>query len=136
MPETKDTELPKIVAGSAVPSPTDCQVYKRGDSIPFRYAMEDNMQLGAFNIEVHHNFDNHTHGTQGAVCQPPAKKEPVNPWVFNKSYTIPEEYKTRYEAGIDIPIPEDIDPGYYHFVVRLLDAAGWQEMKAMGIVIE
>ena len=40
-----------------------------------------------------------------------------------------------YTARHDIAIPADIDPGDYHFMVRLTDRAGWQQLHAMAIKI-
>jgi hypothetical protein len=40
-----------------------------------------------------------------------------------------------YDAYVDIPIPDDIDTGDYHFVVRVTDAAGWQSYKAFSVKI-
>jgi hypothetical protein len=59
----------------------------------------------------------------------------VKPWVFNKDYQIPAVQKN-YTARFDIQIPADIDEGDYHFMVRLTDRAGWQELKGIAIKIE
>ena len=42
---------------------------------------------------------------------------------------------TSYEAKVDIPIPYDIDNGDYHFMARVTDKAGWQQLKAISIKI-
>lgn len=131
--ETKDMEKPAILDG-AVPVPTDCQVYHRGEEIPFRYTFTDNVALGSFNIEIHNNFDHHSHSTSAGDCPLDAKKAPVRPWVFNQDYTIAPGLRT-YDAAVDIPIPTDIDPGDYHFMVRVTDASGWQQLKAISIKI-
>lgn len=132
--QVKDMEKPSIVDGK-VPSPIDCQVYRRGDVIPFRYTFTDNVELGAFNIEIHNNFDHHTHSTSSADCPLDKKKEPVKPWVYNQDYTIAPGQKT-YDAQVDIPIPTDIDEGDYHFMVRLTDKSGWQQLKAISVKIK
>ena len=41
-----------------------------------------------------------------------------------------------YEARVKIPIPEDVAEGDYHFMIRLTDKAGWQQLKALAIIIE
>ncbi len=129
-----DQEKPKIEDGT-VPNPIDCQQYKRGETIPFRYTFTDNVELGNFNIEIHNNFDHHTHSTSAGDCPLDDKKSPVNPWVYNQDQAIPAGLKS-YEAKVDIPIPQDIDPGDYHFMIRLTDKAGWQELKAVSIKIK
>ena len=131
--QAKDMEKP-VIADGAVPSPIDCQVYHKGETIAFRYTMTDNVELGNFNIEIHNNFDHHTHSTSAGDCPLDAKKQPVNPWVFNQDYPIPSGQKT-YEAKVDIQIPKDIDPGDYHFMIRLTDRSGWQQLKAISIKV-
>ena len=132
--ETKDMTYPVINTTDIVAVPTDCQVFKRGDVIPFNYLFTDNMELGAYNIEIHNNFDHHTHGTSSVECPMEAKKDPVKPWVYNQDFTIPAGQRT-YTARHDIAIPADIDPGDYHFMVRLTDHAGWQQLHALAIKI-
>ena len=132
--DVKDMDKPVIADGNT-PSPIDCEVYHRGQTIAFRYTFSDNVGLGNFNLEIHNNFDHHTHSTSAGDCPLDPKKSPVSPWVFNRSYTIPQGSKS-YEAKVDIPIPEDIDPGDYHFMVRLTDMSGWQQLKAVSIKIK
>lgn len=129
-----DKEKPEIVNGK-LPNPIDCQQYKRGETIAFRYTFTDNVELGNFNIEIHNNFDHHTHSTSAGDCPLDAKKAPVSPWVYNQDYTIPTGLKA-YDAKVDITIPKDIDPGDYHFMIRVTDKAGWQELKAVSIKIK
>lgn len=130
----KDMEKPEIIDG-AMPSPIDCQVYHKGEVIPFRYLFTDNVELGNYNIEIHNNFDHHTHSTSAGDCPLNPKKDPVNPWVYNQDYPIPEGLKS-YQAKADIPIPETIDTGDYHFMIRLTDKSGWQQLKAISIKIQ
>lgn len=135
-----DTEKPVIVASDDA-SPQGCQSFRRGESIPFRYTFTDNEELGAFNIEIHNNFDHHSHSTESAdtdECADGADhhegKVAVNPWVFNISRDIPAGH-TSYAAALDIAVPADIDTGAYHFAVRLTDKAGWQQFRSLAIKI-
>ena len=91
-------------------------------------------ELGNYNIEVHNNFDHHSHSTSAGDCDFDPKKQPVRPWVYNRSFAIPDGSR-RYEAKVDIDIPADIDTGDYHFMVRVTDKAGWQQLKAVSIKI-
>ena len=130
----KDMQQPVITEQGITANPIDCQVYQRGQTIPFHYVFTDDTELGAYNIEVHNNFDHHTHSTSSVECPMDAQKQPVKPWVYNCDYTIPAAQR-QYDARVDIPIPADIDPGDYHFMVRLTDRAGWQQLKAVAIKI-
>lgn len=132
--EQKDMQQPVISDQGITANPIDCQVYQRGSVIPFHYIMTDNQELGAFNIEIHNNFDHHTHSTTAVECTMEAQKQPQNPWVFNRDYTIPAGLR-QYDARVDIQIPADIDPGDYHFMIRLTDRAGWQQLHAVAVKI-
>lgn len=131
----KDETAPIISADGIVANPIDCQVYNRGDVIPFTYVFTDDRELGKFNIEVHPNFNHHTHSTTSVDCELDDKKEEVHAWVFNQDYDIPSGLRT-YTPRVDIPIPADVDPGDYHFMVRLTDRVGWQQLHAVAIKIK
>ena len=132
--EQKDMEMPVISNKNIVANPIDCQQYHRGEVIPFHYLLTDNMELGAYNIEVHNNFDHHTHSTSATDCALDVKKKPVHPWVYNQDFTIPAGQRS-FDARQDIVIPTDIDPGDYHFMIRLTDRAGWQQLYSVAIKI-
>ena len=136
--DTRDMLKPVISSEGITANPINCQRYYRGDVIPFHYILKDNDELGSYDIEIHSNFDHHTHSTESPTqCHSHLDEdhsEPVNPWVFNRSYILPDGFKT-FEARHDIEIPSDIDPGDYHFMVRVIDKSGWQELLAVEIEI-
>ena len=132
--ESKDMEYPVITSGSEEASPSNCQIYERGGTIPFTYVFTDDTELGAFNIEVHHNFDHHTHSTSSVECEMEPKKA-LHPWIFNEDFSIPSG-QTTYSPQLEIPIPEDIDTGDYHFLIRVTDRAGWQQICAVSVKIK
>ena len=76
-----------------------------------------------------------THGTSSVECPMEEEKSAVNAWVFNQDYEIPSGLRT-YDARIEIPIPDDVDPGDYHFMIRLTDHVGWQQLRAMAVKIQ
>ena len=132
--EQRDMQQPAISDQGITANPIDCQQYQRGEVIPFHYLMLDDQELGAYNIEIHNNFDHHTHSTTATDCPMDAQKQPQNPWIYNHDFTIPAGLRS-YDAHHDIQIPADIDPGDYHFMVRLTDRAGWQQLHAVAIKI-
>ena len=135
--EDKDMTPPDISGADSGASPTNCQVYRPGNVIPFYCLFTDDTELGSFNIEIHGNFDHHSHSTSSVECEEEGHEEhvdPQNPWVFNQSYNIPEGQR-KFEVRLDIPIPADIDLGDYHFMLRVTDRAGWQQLKAVAIKI-
>ena len=133
--DAKDMQQPVITDQGVIANPIDCQVYQRGQTIPFHYVFTDDTELGAYNIEIHNNFDHHTHSTSSVECPMDTQKEPQNPWVYNCDYTIPAGLR-QYDAQVDIQIPADIDTGDYHFMIRLTDRAGWQQLHAVAIKIK
>lgn len=130
----QDKVPPEILPHGDYASPLNCQQFQRGGVLPFAYAFGDNVELGSFNLEIHNNFDHHTHSTEAGECKPDPVKNPVNPWIYNQDFPIPDNLDY-YEAEIDIPIPADIDPGEYHFMIRVTDASGWQELRSVSIRI-
>ena len=132
--ETKDMTYPVINTTDIVAVPTDCQVFKRGDVIPLNVLFTDDTELGSYNVEIHNNFDHHTHSTSSVECPMEAQKSPVKPWIYNQDFDIPSGQKS-FTARHDIAIPSDVDPGDYHFMVRLTDRAGWQQLHAVAIKI-
>ena len=96
----------------------------------------------------HEGDDDHDH--EGECHLPEAARMlPDTAWVFNQSYTIPAGRQT-YLAQPRIAIPRtlkvstkehpegeelNLHQGDYHFMVRLTDRAGWQQLKAIAIRI-
>lgn len=132
--QEKDMTPPEILPIPEQTSPVNCATYHRGGVISFDYAFTDDVELGSYNLEIHNNFDHHTHSTEAGECRQDPVKQPVHPWVLNKDYPIPAG-STSYEAKLTIPVPEDVDPGEYHFMVRLTDRSGWQQLKSVSIRI-
>ncbi len=130
----KERVPPEIFPGGEFTSPLNCQEFPRGGFLPFSYVFSDDVELGSFNLEVHNNFDHHTHSTEAGECRQDPVKQPVNPWIFNQDYPIPAG-ETVYEANLRIPIPADVDPGEYHFMIRVTDASGWQQLRSVSIRI-
>ncbi len=131
---SKDMTYPEILPVGETTSPQNCQEFRCGGVLPVSYAFSDNMALGSYNLEVHNNFNHHTHSTEAGECKQDPIKDPVNPWVYNQDFTITPG-STYFEASHMIPIPEDIDPGEYHFMIRLVDASGWQQLRSVSIRI-
>lgn len=131
---TVDTEYPVIDNAAASAFPKQCSTVKRGEKFVFRARLTDNVALGSVSIDIHHNFDQHTHSTEVQTCTMDAVKTPVKPFLLIQSYPIPEGAKI-YEVQQEITVPADVDPGDYHFMIRLTDKEGWQNIKGLSIKI-
>ncbi|MBE8725198.1 DUF4625 domain-containing protein [Flavobacterium hungaricum] len=129
-----DTEYPVIDITGSNAFPIQCSTIERGQTITFKAVFSDNAALGSYSLDIHHNFDHHTHSTEVVSCEMEAVKKPVKPMLFINNYTIPDGVKN-YEATAQISIPADVDPGDYHFMIRLTDKEGWQTLKGLSIKI-
>jgi hypothetical protein len=110
-----------------------------GESFTFRVLFSDNVELGSFSIDIHHNFDHHSHSTEVTECQLDPKINPDNPFVFIQDYTIPAGSKS-YETNLSISLPSGnvgvlFDEGDYHFFISLTDKEGWSAQKGLSIKI-
>ncbi|GGB83296.1 DUF4625 domain-containing protein [Dyadobacter sediminis] len=130
-----DTEYPVIDANAPGTFPVQCSTVKRGEKFTFKAAFSDNMALGSYSLDIHHNFDHHTHSTEVSDCSTDPVKKPVNPFLLIKTFDIPESQKA-YAAIQEIEVPADIDPGDYHFMIRLTDKEGWQTLRGISIKIQ
>jgi hypothetical protein len=130
----KDDQLPTINMSGDTAFPQNCVTVYRGESFTFNALFTDNVELGSYSIEMHNNFDHHTHSTSSTECEMEAVKTPVNPLLFINEYEIPPG-KTSYSANIEIEIPSNVDTGDYHFMVRLTDKSGWQTFVGISMKI-
>jgi|SRR5690606_328591 len=133
--EAVDTEYPTIDITSADAFPIQCSVLKRGESFVFSAEFHDNVALGSFSLDIHHNFDHHTHSTEVEECDLGPIKTPDDPFLYIHASDIQGTPKT-YKANMEIEVPADIDPGDYHFMIRVTDQEGWQTMKGLSIKIQ
>ncbi|MFA9193168.1 DUF4625 domain-containing protein [Flavobacterium sp. FBOR7N2.3] len=133
--ENIDTEYPVIDISGADAFPIQCSEVTRGQKLTFRARFTDNAALGSYSLDIHHNFDHHTHSTEVSNCNTDADKQAVKPLLYLKSISIPEGVKS-YDAVQEIDIPADIDPGDYHFMIKLTDKEGWQSLKGLSIKIK
>lgn len=129
-----DTIYPEIGLSIAGAFPQQCSSIKRGQTFTFKARFSDNVELGSYSLDVHHNFDHHSHSTEVEECELEAKKAPVKPYLFIKDYPLTAGLQ-EYVATTEISVPADVDPGDYHFMVRLTDKEGWQTLRGISIKI-
>ncbi|MAX82334.1 MAG: hypothetical protein CL843_19420 [Crocinitomicaceae bacterium] len=132
-----DQEKPKINLEIDGAFPVNCDTLYFGETFTFKVLFSDNAELGSYSIDVHHNFDHHTHTTEVNECDLEEIKDPVNPYVSIVDYDIPEG-KTSYETSLEITIPSgdengEFDRGDYHFFISLTDKEGWSTQKGLSI---
>ncbi|MCH5714821.1 DUF4625 domain-containing protein [Niabella hibiscisoli] len=130
-----DTTYPEIDVLTAGAFPKQCSEVQRGQSFTARIHASDNKELGSVSIDIHHNFDHHSHSTEVAGCNMDAVKTPVKPMVLIQTINVPGG-QTSYVAEQTIHIPADVDAGDYHFLIRVTDKEGWQTIKGLSIKIK
>lgn len=130
-----DTEYPEIDLTVSNAFPVQCSVVERGGVLRFKARFTDNRALGSYSLDIHHNFDHHTHSTEVNACEEDPVKAPVKPMLYIRDFSLPEGVRD-YAATADIEIPADVDAGDYHFMIRLTDKEGWQTMRGISIKIQ
>lgn len=132
-----DTEKPTIDINFYDAFPLNCDTIYFGETFVVKIKFSDNVELGAFSIDMHNNFDHHSHSTEVTACSFAPKKEPVNPFVFIDDYSIPEGLK-EYNTNVSVAVPEGngsglFDEGDYHFFISLTDKEGWSAQMGLSI---
>jgi len=135
--ENVDDQKPEIDLTIPGAFPANCDTIYFGESFTLKLRFIDNAQLGSYSIDIHNNFDHHSHSTEVTECQLSPKKEPVNPFLFIQDYTIPGG-TTDHTTDLEISVPDGdtegkFDEGDYHFFISLTDKEGWSTQKGLSI---
>lgn len=141
--KTDKDQTPPVISSEDF-TPENCDIYYLGDTVKVHFSCTDNKELGNFNIEIHSNFDHHTHSTEAGSCEEEHEQSVdehieeehshLQGWIYNKDFSIPED-QTSYIVDLEIVVPEDAEEGDYHFMLRLTDKTGWQTIKSASIKI-
>jgi len=135
-----DKEKPVIDLTIPDAFPVNCDTLYFGESFTLKMSFTDNTELGSFSIDIHHNFDHHSHSTEVTECELDPVKTPVNPFLFIQDYDIIPYSLNEYVTDVTILIPSGdnegmFDEGDYHFYISLTDAEGWSTQKGLSIKI-
>ena len=135
--ENVDDQKPEIDLTIPGAFPTNCDTLYFGETFTLKMKFSDNAELGSYSIDIHNNFDHHSHSTEVTECQLSPKKDPVNPFLFIQDYSITEGV-TEYTTTMEISIPSgdsdgNFDEGDYHFFISLTDKEGWSTKKGLSI---
>ncbi len=121
----KDDEADTTKPVIELDEPEDGDELLIGAGVHFECDFSDDVKLGSYLIEIHSNFDGHSHtkSANGEV-----------PFFFKQSYDL-SGLKNAHVHHHDVVIPENATPGNYHLVVYCTDAAGNQSLVAREIVL-
>ncbi|QGY43975.1 DUF4625 domain-containing protein [Maribellus comscasis] len=119
--------------------PLNCDTLYFGETFTLKMLFTDNAELGSYSIDIHNNFDHHSHSTEVSECSLDEIKDAVNAFVFIEDFEIPEGLDA-YEASEEVSIPEsdsdgEFDEGDYHFFISLVDKEGWSVQRGLSIKI-
>lgn len=114
----------------------NCSEVKKGIPFTFSATVSDNEALGSYSFDIHNNFDHHSHTTEAGVteCNLGTKKEAVNPFKLVKTVSITDKPKS-YTISHEFVIPTEYDSGDYHFMVKVVDKAGWTTLKGLSFKV-
>ncbi|HET6243387.1 MAG: DUF4625 domain-containing protein [Bacteroidetes bacterium] len=102
-------------------SPVTEQTFKPGEEIVFKAVFKDNIELAQFKIDIHDDFDGHSH------------KVAIQPW----AEIIVGELKGKEDmVEKKIVIPFDAAHGNYDFIVQCIDVSGNEASIALEFSIE
>jgi len=140
--EAIDTEKPSIDLSIEGAFPLNCDTLYFGESFVLKMRFADNVELGsnsAFSLDIHNNFDHHTHSTEVTACSLDSVKEAVNPYLYIEIFDLPSG-QSEYEIEQSITLPSSdenglFDEGDYHFFISLSDKEGWSTQKGLSIKI-
>ncbi len=82
-----DTQKPEI----AITEPHEEDAFAPGAELDLIAVFTDNVELGSYKIEIHEDFDSHTHAFNKT-------SQDLNPWSYEETVTIPAG-QTSYEAN-------------------------------------
>ncbi len=137
--EMIDKDKPTIDLSIENAFPKSCDTLYFGQTFTIKVLLSDNAELGSYNIDIHNNFDHHTHSTEFESCDENPVKTPVNPFVLIQDYDIPVSSKTyTVELPMTLPISNQTAPydeGDYHFQITVIDKEGWSIMKGLNVKI-
>lgn len=115
-----DTQKPTI----SIDEPHNEDEVAPGGELHIEAVFTDNVELASYKIEIHEDFDDHTHAVNKS-------SHDVNPWSYDEVVPIPAG-QTSFEAihHLDVPTQingETISEGTYHLGIYLTDTAGNEE---------
>jgi hypothetical protein len=129
--DNEDTICPEIDMDVSGVFPQNCDTLYRGTANEIIMSFSDNDELGSYSIDIHHNFDHHSHPTSESECNLSPKKEAGNALMLITGADIPTGLKT-YLLDTIIEIPATVDTGDYHFMIQVTDKTGWSSTVGLG----
>jgi uncharacterized membrane protein len=123
--ENSDTTKPVI----NLIEPVEGDALEIGADVHFEMDLSDNEMLRSYKVEIHHNFDGHSHEATRA------EEEETVPFYFENSWDVSGQ-KNAHIHHHEILIPANATPGDYHLEVFCTDAAGNEAFVVLNIELD
>ena len=123
--EQGDTTKPTIL----LEGPAEGGTLKVGHHVHFEMELTDDVALGSYKVEIHNNFDGHSHSKATKA------HDHKEPFAYNKEWNDIAGKRNAHIHHHEIEIPSDVALGNYHFIVYCSDAAGNETQVARNIKI-
>jgi hypothetical protein len=140
--DDEDDQKPVIDLSFDGAFPINCDTLYFGDTFYFKASFSDNEELGSYSLDIHNNFNHHSHSTEAGLveCSLDPVKESKNPFRYIDTFSILEGNNGEYETSSPIKIPDEGDKGAfeggdYHFFISVTDKTGWTAQKGLSIKI-
>lgn len=122
-----DSDTTKPVIDLHEPAEGQALLIGSEKGVHFEMDLSDDVMLKSYKIDIHNNFDHHSHGVTRAEGD-------KIPFTFNRSYDVSGK-KNIHIHHHDIVIPANAKPGDYHLMVYCTDAAGNETYIARNIIL-
>lgn len=127
-----DNEKPTI----NISEPEEDETFEVGGELHFEVDFADNVALSSYKVDIHNNFDGHTHSSSvlNSTATVSTKQTEITPWSLNETHDI-EGNPTEYNVHEHIDIPANIAEGPYHLGITVVDAAGNQNQVYVQFIV-
>ncbi|MDR2383353.1 MAG: DUF4625 domain-containing protein [Prevotellaceae bacterium] len=122
----EDSDTTKPVINLIEPENGDILQIGDAEGVHFDVEFSDNEMLASYKVDIHPNFDNHSHATTKS-------EDTTVDFRFEKTWTTISGKKNDYVHHHEIKIPENATPGHYHLMLYCTDAAGNESYVARDV---
>jgi hypothetical protein len=131
--DEKDTVGPEIT----LVQPENEASFTRGEIIFAKFDLADPSGINVYKIDIHYAGDGHTHDAHSNALSVTAtsEEEEEHEWSVQEIY-YDQKGKTSAHVELELPIPNDIHGGEYHFGILATDAEGNESKVYIDIDIE
>ncbi|ASB47775.1 DUF4625 domain-containing protein [Alkalitalea saponilacus] len=129
-----EAEAPKVEI--LLPFPCDTIYY--GEDFIFRLKLTDKNELGNLSMDIHNNFNHHSHG-DNITCQMDDRKEAIHPFSKAWIHSLPNQREYTFEKVLNFPVKNQDDKvhdhGDYHFHIYVTNEDGYQVFTTLDVKI-